>query len=572
MAVSKDNPGKGAKGASDDKVPPGHEKLAGGKDGHAGASLREGREEDARSGAGNNDSLEGGGGHDRLTGGAGDDLIRGDASGGVGVWSYKLYDKDFHGGAGQAFTIEDGKLIDEGSTTHFDVRKLVLAARGSAGNPEDFGVVLKSTFTAGEAGVYKFTTTSDDGSTLRLLDGDGRPLEFDNQTGGKLDHLNNDFHQPATTRQGEVRLEAGQTYDIELRMWENAGAEVLNATVTAPGGAQTQLLGKAIGSDGGNDTLAGGAGNDTIFGDGGDDSISGDEGDDSLFGGMGNDTLEGGAGADTMSGGDGGDTFVIGAPGHGHGDVIDGGEGKPETDHDVLDLTGAGPLRVLRDKDNAENGTVEFLDGNGEVSGKLRFTNIEKVVPCFTPGTRIVTETGPVMIEDLRTGVLVLTRDGGLRPLRWIGRKDLDAGMLAQQPALVPVCISQGALGHGTPDRDMLVSPQHRVLLTGARAELLFGEHEVLVAALHLVGQPGIARADVREVSYLHLLFDRHEIVLSDGAWTESFQPGDRVLAGMDADQVREITLLFPGLAKGARFAAARRSLRAHEARAMLVA
>jgi hypothetical protein len=344
---------------------------------------------------------------------------------------------------------------------------------------------------------------------------------------------------------------------------------------------QAQLLGKSVGSaDEGDDTLAGGDGHDTVLGDGGadrlsgdagDDSLSGGSGDDGLEGGSGDDTLEGGSGADTMSGDDGQDTFVIGAPGHGDGDLIDGGEGKSEIDVDTLDLTGAGPVRVLRDKDNAENGTVEFLGEDGDVTGKLRFTNIEKVVPCFTPGTRIVTDTGPVSVEDLRTGMLVLTRDGGLRPLRWIGRKDLDTEVLRRQPALVPVRIAAGALGHGTPDRDMLVSPQHRVLLTGARAELLFGEHEVLVAALHLVGQPGIVRAEVAAVSYLHLLFDRHEIVLSDGAWTESFQPGDRVLAGMDADQVREITQLFPGLAKGARFAAARRSLRAHEARAMLV-
>jgi len=512
----------------------------------------------------------GGAGDDRIAGGGGDDLLQGDTAE-KGTWSYKLYNKDFTHHGNQAFTIEQGKLIAEGTTTNFDTRSMVQAARGSLANPEDYGVVMKSTYTAGQAGVYRFTTTSDDGSTLRLLDGHGNPLNFANQTGGTQAFLNNDFHQASTTRYGDVRLEAGQTYDIEVRMWENAGAEVLNATVTPPGGVATQLLGSAVGgADPGDDTVSGGNGNDTILGGAGNDSLSGDAGKDSLVGGKGDDTLTGGEGADTLSGGDGADSFVVSGPGDGYGDVIDGGEGDKGTDFDTLDLTGAGPLRIIPDENNVENGVVEFLGKDGQVTGSMRFANIERVVPCFTSGTRIATDRGPVPVEALQTGMLILTRDGGLRPLRWIGRNDLDAAALTRQPDLAPVCIAQGALGGDTPDRDMLVSPQHRVLITGVRAELLFGEHEVLVAAVHLVGQSGIVRAGAQDITYLHLLFDRHEIVLSDGAWTESFQPGDRTLAAMDTYQRREIGSLFPGLAQGARFAAARRSLKAHEARAML--
>ena len=512
----------------------------------------------------------GGAGNDSIVGGAGDDLISGDTAE-QGTWSYKLYDKDFTHHGNQAFTIEQGKLIAEGTTKGFDTRSMVQAARGSMANPEDYGVVMTSTFTAAEAGVYRFATTSDDGSTLRLIDGTGTPMNFANQAGGTRNFLNNDFHQGATTRYGDVKLEAGQTYEIELRMWENAGAEVLNATVTPPGGVTQQLLGSAVGgADPGDDTLSGGDGEDTLLGGAGNDSLSGDAGDDSLAGGTGDDTLTGGEGADTMSGGDGADTFVVSRPADGFGDVADGGEGGEGAEGDTLDLTGAGPLRIITDEDNSENGLVEFLGEDGQVTGSMRFAGIEKIVPCFTPGTRIATERGPVPVEDLCVGMLILTRDGGLRPLRWIGRNDLDAADLARQPDLAPVCIAKGALGEGMPDRDLLVSPQHRVLITGPRADLLFGEHEVLVASLHLVGRPGITRASVQTVSYLHLLFDRHEIILSDGAWTESFQPGDRTLAGMDEGQRQEIGLLFPHLLAGARFAAARRSLRGREARALI--
>jgi Hint domain len=119
---------------------------------------------------------------------------------------------------------------------------------------------------------------------------------------------------------------------------------------------------------------------------------------------------------------------------------------------------------------------------------------------------------------------------------------------------------------------DMLVSPQHRVLITGARAEMLFGEHEVLVAAKHLLGQPGVTRGKMAGVTYLHLLFERHEIVRSAGAWTESFQPADRTLGAMDADSRAELAAIFPELDVKTGFPVARRALKAHEAKVLLAA
>ncbi len=119
----------------------------------------------------------------------------------------------------------------------------------------------------------------------------------------------------------------------------------------------------------------------------------------------------------------------------------------------------------------------------------------------------------------------------------------------------------------------MNVSPQHRMLFTGPRAEMLFGEHEVLIAAIHLVGQPGVDRITPLQVTYIHLLFDQHEIICADGAWTESFQPGRRTLGGMEAEQRDEILLLFPELARrNHQFSAARMTLRAHEVKVLLAA
>jgi hypothetical protein len=108
------------------------------------------------------------------------------------------------------------------------------------------------------------------------------------------------------------------------------------------------------------------------------------------------------------------------------------------------------------------------------------------------------------------------------------------------------------------------------LLIARPRAELLFGEHEVLVAAKHLVGMAGVEQRLAKTVSYIHILFDQHEIVRADGAWSESFQPGDQTLDGMDAESRAEILALFPELEQGPSFESARLTLKAKEAKALI--
>lgn len=169
---------------------------------------------------------------------------------------------------------------------------------------------------------------------------------------------------------------------------------------------------------------------------------------------------------------------------------------------------------------------------------------------CFGRGTRIMTARGEVAVEDLRVGDMVLTRDNGPQPLRWIGSKALDRHQLALFTQLRPVRIRGGALGHGLPRRDLSVSQQHRVLVQSRVAERIFGQPEVLVAAKHLVGVAGIEIDDsAQPVEYFHLLFDRHEVLYSEGALTESLFTGAEALKAVDAAARAEIVALFPELA-----------------------
>jgi Ca2+-binding RTX toxin-like protein len=315
----------------------------------------------------------------------------------------------------------------------------------------------------------------------------------------------------------------------------------------------------------GDDTMFGGADDDLMLGGAGNDSLDGETGNDSIRGEEGDDTLIGGAGSDTLSGDDDRDVIHGGA-----GDIVDGGEGGD--DYDVLDLRGEGRATVTYDTEDAEAGTVDFLDADGKVTGSLTFTNIEKVieekvVPCFTPGTMILTDAGEVAVEEIEVGDRIQTLDHGTQLVRWIGSRHLDAADLQARPAYYPVQILAGALGPDLPRCDLLVSPQHRMLLSGGYAEMLFGAPEVLAAAAHLVNDRTVKRAHPKGISYIHLMFDRHEIICANGAWTESFQPGDLTLSGMGDAQRTELLALFPEAeVVGESFAAARPSLKSFEA------
>lgn len=180
--------------------------------------------------------------------------------------------------------------------------------------------------------------------------------------------------------------------------------------------------------------------------------------------------------------------------------------------------------------------------------------------PCFTAGTLIRTMAGLRPVEALQPGDLIATRDHGPRPLRWIGRRRTPGtGRFA------PIRFAEGVIGN---DRALLVSPQHRMLITGWQAELLFGENEVLAAARHLINGTTIVQCPRRRVDYVHLLFDRHEIVEAEGVPSESFHPGDYMMSG-DTELRDEIVTLFPELANlraAPGWEAARCVLKAHEA------
>ncbi|MHA6262622.1 Hint domain-containing protein [Arenibacterium sp. CAU 1754] len=184
-------------------------------------------------------------------------------------------------------------------------------------------------------------------------------------------------------------------------------------------------------------------------------------------------------------------------------------------------------------------GTNEEGNANFYVGDYVEILNGGPV--CWTAGSQILTDRGPRNVETLSFGDMVQTLDKGDQPVRWIGRR--------RMPALgkyAPVRFEAGAIGNPT---IFEVSQNHRILLCGPMAELLYGEHEVLVAAKHMINDSTIHLRTAGWVEYVHVLFDEHQIVMVDDVASESLMPCAENIKDDWAEPRSELLDIFPDLA-----------------------
>ncbi|WP_162630710.1 Hint domain-containing protein [Paracoccus endophyticus] len=499
------------------------------------------------------DSVQGGGGNDVLRG-FGDTLDGSDAGGNDTLFGDAGDDTLLGGGGDDSLNGGHGADVLVGGDGN-DVLHAGAGDSAQGGEGRDGFVVA-----AGQSGTGTATVSGGEtGNDFDVLDGYDLPnpasLTFTGAEAGTL--ASGTMTVAFTEIETVVTSESGDTVD---------------------GSAATG--GFSVSTVGGNDTITGSVHRDTIN--------AGSQ-DDLIRAGAGNDAIDAGSGADTVTGGTGNDSILLGVTGAGQGDgaadlvVLETGSGADtlsgfegattsggvasSTDRlDVGGLTDAdgNPVNVddvsqtLVDTDSDGRFDDVVLTFGGGESVTLRgvgrdapYTNAELFamgVPCFAAGTLIRTERGEVRVEDLVPGDRVVTADNGPQPVRWVGVRRLDAGVLDQHPALRPVRIRRGALGAGLPAADLVVSPQHRVLVRSAIAQRMFGAPEVLVAAKQLLQIDGIDLDDAADVTYVHFLCDRHEVVFSNGAPTESLYTGPEALKSVGAAAREEILVLFPQL------------------------
>lgn len=190
-------------------------------------------------------------------------------------------------------------------------------------------------------------------------------------------------------------------------------------------------------------------------------------------------------------------------------------------------------------------------DGGGSNNIMLTEISYNAAPICFARGTMILTDRGEVAVEELRSGDLVQTKDHGLKEIRWMDSQTLSGATLKAAPHLRPIRISAGALGDNIPTRDLVVSPQHRILVRSRIAQKMFGTDEVLIAAKQLLLIDGIDVADDLDgVDYYHFLFQDHEVVIANGAESESLHTGPQALKTVGKAARAEIFEIFPQLAE----------------------
>lgn len=451
------------------------------------------------SGAGN-DTVDGGGGSDLIEAGDGDDVIYG--GDGNDTIFYGYGNDTIYGGAGD-------DLIDDQDGVQLNGFNLIYAGEGN--------------------------DTVYSGSVSETIHGEGGDdLIFGE--GGDDSILGGD---------GNDELRGGDGNDT---IAGEAGSDLL-----AGDGGNDTLLG---GDD--NDTLWGGDGDDYLAGENGNDWLIGEAGNDTLIGGAGNDGLYGGLGNDSMIGGDGDDTFYY-VVGEGMDTIADFGFGNTgsitdgiSTNNDFIDLSSyydaMNELRadflddgILNQSNAADySNNTQFQPGDGIVfqgASTSDFTTDTTGVVCFTTGTRIRTPDGDRPIEELQVGDLVETVDGGPQPIKWIGTSHYDEAALIENPKLRPIVVSARVFGA---ERDLVVSRQHAFLLP---------EEDLLARAIQLVKMnvAGVRIAHGRKrVTYHHIMFEKHELIYSEGIATESMYPGPQALRALCPEAMESLLRVFP--------------------------
>ncbi|MGR3714865.1 MAG: Hint domain-containing protein [Shimia sp.] len=447
--------------------------------------------------------IEGGDGNDSITGGSGDSEIYGGAgsdtlTGGAGE------DKLVGGDGNDVFNIHEG---DEKTDVH--------------------GEGWWDTVVFHEEGTSEGVTVTYEGDTYGTYEMGGASGSFSSIEMTQTTD-NDDFVDGSASNWGVLTVNL-------------AGDD----TVIGTGGNDEVWAGDdtdSVTAGGGYDKVWGGTGDDFAAGEAGNDTLKGEDGNDTLFGGAGNDELYGGDGSDVFGFADGEGYDVI------HDFVLDG------TENDQLDVSGLtdenGDPVTVKDvvvgSDGYGNAVLTFPGGEGiQLNGvdpkTLDGPTLHKMgIPCFAEGTLIRTARGDVPIEALRVDDLVQTLDNGMQPIVWIGKRHLTQADLAANPKLQPVRIRQGALGN---DRDLIVSPQHGMVTTRD------GDGPNLARAIHLArnGGPGfrVARG-IKSVTYYHLMFERHEIIIANNAPSERFYPGPMALNALASAERAEISVLFP--------------------------
>ena len=160
----------------------------------------------------------------------------------------------------------------------------------------------------------------------------------------------------------------------------------------------------------------------------------------------------------------------------------------------------------------SEYHTTNTTAAAGNDSSALNASYDMTVTACYAAGTRIETAHGPVAIEALALGDAVITAEGEAQAIIWLGHRTIDYTRHPAPGEVWPVRIRAGAFGPALPVRDLLVSPDHALLLDG-----------FLVPARALLNGATVVQEQTRHITYWHLELATHDCILAEGLPAETY-------------------------------------------------
>jgi glycosyltransferase involved in cell wall biosynthesis len=181
---------------------------------------------------------------------------------------------------------------------------------------------------------------------------------------------------------------------------------------------------------------------------------------------------------------------------------------------DTVSLSANDELTVT----NGDGATVLTMDNISMAAGATAAfqtfgDTIEATAACYVSGTRILTPSGEIPIEELAIGDLVITRSGEAKPIKWVGRRSYQGRFIAGNRDLLPIRFAKGSLADGEPSRDLDVSPKHAMFID-----------DLLVPAEMLLNGINVCQlSDVESVQYFHLELAAHDVIFANGAASETF-------------------------------------------------
>lgn len=504
------------------------------------APVGEGGADSIFGGAGD-DLIYGNQGGDQLSGGAGNDTLFGDSDG-PSAESITVLNGDFSAGTDNWTTNSGGTTIVYNGALGFN------ANEGSFGGFASQNVaVLAATEYQLNVDAVEFGSGNFDHTLLiEVLDATGQVIASQSQV------IVNDA-EPVT-----ITLDFRANTDVVTIRLSNPTSTGTSVSDLKIDNVSITALSQASDLSGA-DTLDGGDGDDLLFGGGGDDVLIGGVGDDTFAPGTGHDTIaDFGNASGSAKDGDPSNNDFVDLSGFYSQDRYDAAVAEGLIDPAVIDNPFAWMRADFADDGILNDAAAGWDDAssltlrNGGAAVDERLLTFESTgVICFTSGSLITTDQGEIPVEALGPGSRVLTMDAGYQTIRWIGSREFDESALRAQPNLRPIRIMAGSLGHNAPQRDLVVSPQHRILIKSAVAQRMFGVDEVLIPAKLLLACPGVfVDESVNSVTYWHFLFDCHHIVFANGLPAESLFTGPEAMKSVSPAARREILTIFPQLAE----------------------